>query len=315
MSMCKAGGYSDSSDEDGEEEDGDGGGDADPYPNSNPNPNPNPDPHPDPNPEFPAKARLVRAATAVLRTPEPFDKARLSAAIHEGWTADRLHDAPEELRDACERLGGDALCAAPDAPARPVAPETDAAAMRDKVRKIRQGNRKGLLHSVAHAESYAIDLMWDLIARFGRDADPELPLSFYDDFAEAAAEEARHFLAWCDRLDAIGAPYGSMATHDGLWESASRTAGDLAARLSVVHCVHEARGLDTYGSSRAKLERCGDVESIAVLERNVAEEVHHVRKGVKWLKFLAEAGGEDAGELFRRALNEVRRERSSLCSP
>ena len=33
--------------------------------------------------------------------------------------------------------------------------------------RVKQGNRAAFVHTLVHAESYAIDLMWDLMARFG----------------------------------------------------------------------------------------------------------------------------------------------------
>ena len=46
------------------------------------------------------------------------------------------------------------------------------------------------------------------------------------------------------RLGALGAAYGDLPAHDGLWQAAQSTAHDLAARLAVVPLVLEARGLD-----------------------------------------------------------------------
>lgn len=44
--------------------------------------------------------------------------------------------------------------------------------------------------------------------------------------------------------------------HDGLWESASKTAGDLLARLAVEHCVHEVRSARTRGLPLDDLTFC-----------------------------------------------------------
>ena len=95
-----------------------------------------------------------------------------------------------------------------------------------------------------------------------------------------------------------------MDVHDSLWQSALVTAEDLAARLSVIHCVHEARGLDVWEGVREKLERCGDGESVAVLETNIKEEVGHVAKGVKWLQWLCERDGRDASEEFSKHVEQ-----------
>ena len=50
--------------------------------------------------------------------------------------------------------------------------------------------RIALLHALAHIELNAIDLAWDLIARFAAE---DLPRAFYDDWVAVAAEEAKHF--------------------------------------------------------------------------------------------------------------------------
>jgi len=101
--------------------------------------------------------------------------------------------------------------------------------------------RIALLHALAHIELNAIDLAWDLVARFCCES---LPHPFFDDWVAVAAEEAIHFDLLAMRLTDFGARYGDLPAHDGLWESAKATAGDLLARLAVVPLVLEARRLD-----------------------------------------------------------------------
>src|SRR4029077_19435668 len=84
--------------------------------------------------------------------------------------------------------------------------------------------RIALLHAPAHIELNAIDLAWDIIARFARD---DTPHGFCDDWVHVAAEEAAHFVWLADRLAALGAAYGQLPAHDGLWEAAAATAHDL----------------------------------------------------------------------------------------
>ena len=56
-----------------------------------------------------------------------------------------------------------------------------------------------LLHALAHIELNAIDLAWDIIARFagwtdgpGAGTSPPLPRAFFDDWIRVADDEARH---------------------------------------------------------------------------------------------------------------------------
>ena len=100
--------------------------------------------------------------------------------------------------------------------------------------------RIALLHALAHIELNAIDLAWDIVARFTHE---NLPRGFYDDWVTVAGEEARHFGLLRERLAALGAAYGDLPAHGGLWQAAEATADDLAARLAVVPLVLEARGL------------------------------------------------------------------------
>lgn len=52
-------------------------------------------------------------------------------------------------------------------------------------------SRQRMLHSLVHTESWAVDLAWDVIARFG--GTRGLPRAFFDDFVAVAEDEARHF--------------------------------------------------------------------------------------------------------------------------
>jgi len=107
--------------------------------------------------------------------------------------------------------------------------------------------RIALLHALAHIELNAIDLGWDIIARFSGEA---LPRHFFDDWVGVASDEAEHFELLARRLRELGARYGDLPAHDGLWESAIATADDLLARLAVVPLVLEARGSTSHPRSR-----------------------------------------------------------------
>ena len=45
-----------------------------------------------------------------------------------------------------------------------------------------------MIHSLVHIESVAMDLSWDIIARFTSE---NLPKEFYDDFVKVAQDEAK----------------------------------------------------------------------------------------------------------------------------
>jgi len=143
--------------------------------------------------------------------------------------------------------------------------------------------RAALLHALAHIELNAIDLASDIVARF---AGSGLPRAFFDDWVGIGAEEARHFQLLAARLADFGVHYGDLPAHDGLWEAAAATSGDLLARLAVVPLVLEARGLDVTPEMAARLDRAGDTPSAAILQLIYEQEIGHVAIGRRWFDFL-----------------------------
>ena len=169
--------------------------------------------------------------------------------------------------------------------------------------------RVALIHALAHIELNAIDLGWDIIARFSGEA---LPRPFFDDWVGVAAEEAEHFALLDARLAEFGGAYGDLPAHDGLWEAAAATAGDLLARLAVVPLVLEARGLDVTPAMIRRLERAGDTDSAAILDRIYADEIGHVAVGARWFELLCRERGLDPAATFR---DRVRRHFTGSLKP
>ncbi|MBE0413063.1 ferritin-like domain-containing protein, partial [Yoonia sp.] len=146
-----------------------------------------------------------------------------------------------------------------------------------------EAGRLALLHAVAHIELNAVDLHWDIIARF---TDTPMPIGFYDDWVKAADEESKHFNLMCDCLEASGSHYGALPAHAGMWRAAEDTANDLMGRLAVVPMVLEARGLDVTPGMIQIFKQAKNAQAVAALETIYAEEVHHVAYGSKWFNFL-----------------------------
>ena len=159
-----------------------------------------------------------------------------------------------------------------------------------------QAGRVALLHALAHIELNAVDLAWDIIARFG---EPFLPRAFFDDWVAVAAEEARHHALLAGRLAQLGAAYGDLPAHDGLWQAAQATAHDLLARLAIVPLVLEARGLDVTPEMIRRLERFGDGESAAILRIIYADEIGHVATGRRWFLWLCGRNGLPPAETYQ----------------
>lgn len=212
---------------------------------------------------------LTDAAVAALTAADPTAKSAAARAMAEGW---RNGSVTEIGRTA-----------PPDRPARPARPELlPPRQMPKRGRAQTSAGRVALLHALAHIELNAIDLACDLIARFG----DTFPRPFFDDWTTVAEEEAVHFTLLAGRLAELGASYGDLPAHDGLWQTATETAGDPLARLAIVPLVLEARGLDVTPAMIESLTRAGDVNSAAVLRRIYADEIGHVAAGRRWFEWL-----------------------------
>ena len=131
------------------------------------------------------QASLHDAALAVLLEPDPAAKVAKSRQAADDWRAGRL------VRDHADTP------APPDRPARPERPRL--AQPKDLPKRSFGGEagRRALLHALAHIELNAIDLAWDMIARFDHAG---LPHAFADDWVTVGVEEAGHFVLLVDRL-------------------------------------------------------------------------------------------------------------------
>jgi uncharacterized ferritin-like protein (DUF455 family) len=217
---------------------------------------------------------LTSGAVAILETADPAAKAAASFRLAGIW-----RDGPIEIGNTPPS----------SRPARPERPLLRPPKEMPKRRAFGSpAGRIALLHALAHVELNAIDLAWDIVARFCSEA---LPRAFFDDWVGVAAEEALHFELLAGRLADFGACYGDLPAHDGLWESAVATADDLLARLAVVPLVLEARGLDVTPEMAARLERVGDRESARLLRRIYRDEIAHVAAGMRWFDRLCDAHG------------------------
>lgn len=231
---------------------------------------------------------LAQEAVAILSTADASAKAKAARALGAAW------------RDGRAAFQGPAR--PPSRPARPAHPELRRPG--DMPKRKAGGNlekRVALLHALAHIELNAIDLAWDLIARFGSH---DLPRYFFDDWVRVGDEEALHFTMLVARLGELGASYGDLPAHDGLWQSAEETAHDLLARLAVVPLVLEARGLDVSPATIADLRRAGDEESAAVLDIIYRDEIGHVAAGKRWFDHVALGQGHDPATIWQHLVGK-----------
>jgi uncharacterized ferritin-like protein (DUF455 family) len=137
---------------------------------------------------------LTAGAVAILATADPAGKAAASRRLAAIW------------------LSGTMMVGTAAPPPRPARPEQPLLRPPKEVPKRRAfgspAGRTALLHALAHIELNAIDLGWDIIARFAGEA---LPRDFFDDWVGVASEEALHFRA---------ADPAARRSRGALWRSA-----------------------------------------------------------------------------------------------
>jgi uncharacterized ferritin-like protein (DUF455 family) len=230
-------------------------------------------------------ATLAEMAAQVLTTADGRAKTALSRRHAAAWVAARAAGKPLPVGRA-------------EPPLRPARPERPELLPPRDVPRRKPGSEAGrlaMLHAVAHIELNAVDLHWDMVARFSH---IPFPTGFFDDWVRAADEESKHFNLLCDCLEARGSHYGALPAHAGMWRAAEDTAGDILARLAVVPMVLEARGLDVTPGMIDLFARAGAADVVEALHTIYAEEVHHVAYGAKWFNFLCGRENRDPTETF-----------------
>lgn len=225
---------------------------------------------------------VAAAIRAALLEPDPREKVMQTRALVRAWRKGQL----DFVFDV----------AMPDEPGRPAAPELlPPSHMPKRGRGGSERARIALWHSLAHIEFVAIDLALDMAGRFGA----EMGRDFVSDFLKVAADEAMHFALIERHLGTMGAHYGVLPAHGGLWDAARKTAHDVAARLAVVPMVLEARGLDVTPATLERVEASGDSRGAKILSRILDDEIAHVRYGSTHFIALAIGRGESPENLWK----------------
>ena len=228
---------------------------------------------------------LSALAVSVLNRAAPADKVEATRAMAAAWRAGTVAAGYSE--------------APPDRPARPAAPPLMPPKHMPKRTYAGRTGRIALIHALAHIELNAVDLACDILCRPWGET---LPTQFYDDWVEVADEEALHFTMLQTLLHDLGAGYGDLPAHDGLWQAAEKTAHDLLARLAIVPLTLEARGLDTAPVGIEKLRRNNDTATADALDIIYRDEIKHVAAGARWFGHLTERKGLDPARHYRLML-------------
>lgn len=238
-----------------------------------------------------------QAARSALAEPDPWEKCRQVQAL---WAVVGQPQLPLLASSQPRWRSEDLACGRPSAPLL-IPP--------NELPKRGLGTTEGriaLIHAIAHIEFNAINLGLDAAVRFSGMPDqsnPSDPGHFYKDWLSVAADEARHFMMLSERLESLGARYGDLPAHNGLWEMAVKTEHDVLIRMALVPRVLEARGLDVTPGMIAKLKQAGDDETVRLLEIILEEEEGHVTIGTRWFRFCCEQRGLEPDSTFDELLH------------
>ncbi|KAF8150689.1 hypothetical protein B0H34DRAFT_729858 [Crassisporium funariophilum] len=246
-------------------------------------------------PTHDAPTTLMQWAVLILNTPNPTLKVERTRHAVQLFRTGKLASIGHK---------------SPNAPKPPDVPSREESFSRNTVDPAKVKNRKNravMLHALANIEQWAIDLAWDIMARFGP-SHPDLPPAFFSDFTKMALDESKHFSLLTSRLAALSpsTPYGSMPVHASLWESATVTSQSLRSRLAIIHLVHEARGLDVNPGTIERFRKAGDMDTVKVMEVIHADEVTHVTSGHRWFTWVCTQEGQevDPVEAFREEVQK-----------
>ncbi|WP_437678296.1 ferritin-like domain-containing protein [Sorangium sp. So ce131] len=144
--------------------------------------------------------------------------------------------------------------------------------------------RAQLFHAFLHHELQAAELMaWALLAF------PETPRAFRGGLVHIALDEVRHMRLYADYLAAIGHHFGDFPVRDWFWSRVPAAASP-AQFVAVMGMGLEGGNLDHTARFAERFRAIGDAEGAALTERVCAEEIPHVRFGVRWFRRFTQAG-------------------------
>lgn len=136
---------------------------------------------------------------------------------------------------------------------------------------------------------------------------PDMPAAFHADLARHAADEARHAAALERMAERCGVRYGDhpvfVSTYELNYQFEPCAAGsrdELLWRLLLRATVQEGESLDDLAFQARKRSFLGQDDMADMFTAILADEIFHVRSGLKWSRYLCEQLERD--EVRERAL-------------
>lgn len=167
-------------------------------------------------------------------------------------------------------------------PSRPAGMQFQKHTRKNKLPKFHEhgdpDKRAVCLHRFAGHELLAVEIMAYALLAF-----PEAPPHFRKGLAHTLKEEQEHVRLYIERLEAMGLKFGDLPLYRHFWGYVPFLTSPLHY-VSVMSLTLEQANLDfapLYGHSFANV---GDLDSAALMERILKDEIAHVSFGFKWLK-------------------------------
>jgi len=144
--------------------------------------------------------------------------------------------------------------------------------------------RPRILHALANHELQAVELFaWALLAF------PDAPREFRAGLLALIGDEQRHTLAYAERLAEWDVRLGDFPVTGYFWSKVPALGTPLRF-VCAMGLTFENANLDHCADYAAVARAAGDRRTADLLERVAADEVEHVRFGVRWLEAWREEG-------------------------
>ena len=150
-----------------------------------------------------------------------------------------------------------------------------------------EAGRGKVLHFFANHELLATELMALALLRF-----PDAPPAFRRGVLHTLREEQEHVRLYLDRMKACGIQFGSLPVSGYFWRSVApmRQPMDFVTGLSL---TFEQANLDFARVFSRGFAEAGDLETAALLQRILHDEIGHVAHGLKWFRQWKDPSSSD----------------------
>lgn len=134
----------------------------------------------------------------------------------------------------------------------------------------------------------------------------DAPWGLRFDMARQTWDEMRHAASLLLRVEALGGHLGMYPIDREIWNN-FRAGESAAEQLMIEQRLGEGEGLDGCLAIHQKLVACGDLETAAIFEYILADEINHVRRGNFWIRHLVGGDDSEVAALETRVRAKLRR--------